>query len=75
MKPPTPRAGERLADQPQGRRPKPDEEGASLGIPALVLVDGLRPDPEDDAETDRSERGGVELPGTGPTALRPRVII
>jgi hypothetical protein len=39
-----------VADQPEHRGPQPDEEGAALGVPALVLIDGLGADPQPDAK-------------------------
>ena len=57
---------ERLARHPEHRRPQPHEQGAPLGVPALVLVDGLRPDPQDDAEGDRGQRDSLEMPAAEP---------
>jgi hypothetical protein len=36
---------ERVADQPDRRRPQADEQRAAFGVAALVLVDGLGSDP------------------------------
>ena len=53
---------QRLSHEPQRRRPEPDEQGTPLGVAALVLIEGLRADPERDAESDRSERERLEMP-------------
>jgi len=49
-----------VAEQPEHGRPQADEQGAPLGVPALLLGDGLRADPQRDAEDDPAERGAVE---------------
>src|SRR5581483_6837598 len=51
----------RVADLPEGGRPETDEQGAPFRVPALVLVDGLRSNPEADAQRNRAQREGVEL--------------
>src|SRR4051794_24932332 len=70
LSPPAPVAAlERVADQPEHRRPQADEQGAPLGVAALVLVDGLGADPQADAEGDARERGAVAVPVTEPGAM------
>src|SRR5919206_484346 len=61
---------ERVADEPEHRRPQPDEQRPALGVPALLLVDGLRPDPERDAEA--YARGGrrLQVPAAQPGAVK-----
>jgi hypothetical protein len=61
---------QRVADLPERGCPEPDEEGAPLGIAALVLVDGLGADPEADAEADGAERERVELRAAQPSAMQ-----
>jgi hypothetical protein len=53
---------QRLSHEPQRRRPEPDEQGTPLGVAALVLIEGLRADPERDAYRDRANRQGMEVP-------------
>src|SRR5581483_10956644 len=53
---------DRIADQPQHRWPQSDEQGAALRVSALVLVDGLGPDPEPDAQADRAKREQLCMP-------------
>jgi hypothetical protein len=57
--PPAPAASlvalDRIADEPEHRWPQPDEEGAPLRVAAHVLIDGLGPDPQADAQTDRAQ--------------------
>ena len=53
---------ERVADEPEHRRPQAHEQRSSLGVAPLVLVDGLGADPERDAESDARERGDVAVP-------------
>ena len=60
---------ERVADEPEHRRPQAHEQGAPLGVAALVLVDGLGADPQSDAEIDARERGCVVVPVTQPGAI------
>src|SRR5215218_9416193 len=55
---------DRIADQPEHRRPEPDEERTALGIATLLLVHRLGADPERDAQPDRAERDDVEVPST-----------
>src|SRR5215210_1539975 len=55
---------DRIAYQPEHRRPEPYEERTALGIAALLLVHCLRADPERDAQPDRAERDDVEMPST-----------
>src|SRR5581483_5108522 len=50
-----------VADLPERRSPQTDEERAPLRVSALVLIDGLRTDPEADAKAHRAERERVEL--------------
>src|SRR4051794_9370962 len=52
---------DRVADQPEHRRPQAYEQRPPLGVAALVLVDGLRPDPQADAQPDTGHRGAVEV--------------
>lgn len=52
---------QRVADLPEGGRPEADEEGTSLGVAALVLVDRLGADPEADTKGYRAERERVEV--------------
>ena len=61
--------GQRVADQPEHRRPLPDEQSAALRVAALILVYRLGPDPEDDAKSDRAERGNLHLPGAQSGAM------
>src|SRR4029078_7109934 len=53
---------DRVAYQPEHRRPEADEQRSPLGVSPLLLVDGLRADPERDAEVDRRERACLEVP-------------
>lgn len=53
-------ASEGVADQPEHGWPETDEEGAALGVAALVLADRLGASPEHDAEEDRDHREAVE---------------
>src|SRR4051794_17092438 len=52
----------RISDQPDHREPQPDEQRATLGVAALVLIDRLGPDPQADAEGDRAEREALHVP-------------
>src|SRR3954471_12690841 len=54
-------AAQRIADEPERRRPQPDEQGAALGVAALVLVDGLRADPQRDAQSDGAHRDELQV--------------
>ena len=56
------RGAKGVADQPQRRRPEADEQGAALCVAPLFLIDGLRPDPQGDAEAHGPERRAVQLP-------------
>jgi hypothetical protein len=62
-------AFERIAHQPQCRRPEAHEKSPSLSIAALRLIDGLSAKPENDAEGDCGDREGVQVPApdTDPT--------
>lgn len=51
---------ERVADEPEHRRPQAYEQGATFSVAPFFLVDGLRPYPERYAEHDRTKGGGVE---------------
>jgi hypothetical protein len=62
---------ERLADQVDRRRPEADEQGAAFRVSAFVLVHGLRPDPEDDAQADRAHRREVQVPPAHPDRMQP----
>ena len=53
---------DRVADEPEHRRPQPDEERAALGVAALVLVDGLGADPQPDAQARSSPARRVQVP-------------
>src|SRR4029450_9869789 len=53
---------ERVADQPEHGGPEADEQGPALGVVAVLLVDGLGPDPEAEAEGDRPERRRLQVP-------------
>jgi hypothetical protein len=53
---------EDVTDEPEHRRPQPDEEGAALSISSFVLIYGLRPDPQAYAQNDRAERGELHVP-------------
>jgi hypothetical protein len=53
---------ERISHEPQGRRPEANEQGAPLGVAALVLIDRLRANPEHHAERDGPERQEPEMP-------------
>ena len=63
-------ASERVADLPEGGCPEADEKGASFGVAAFILVDGLSADPEADAQADGSEREDVELRAAKTTAVQ-----
>src|SRR3954469_11999904 len=52
---------DRVADQPEHRRPQAHEQRPPLGVAALVLVDGLGPDPQADAQPDTGHGGAVEV--------------
>src|SRR5512132_3390764 len=52
---------EGVADQPEHRGPEADEQGPAFGVVAVVLVDGLGPDPEAEAEGDRAERRRLQV--------------
>src|SRR3954451_17917000 len=53
---------EGVADEPEHWWPESDEEGSPLCVATLLLVDGFRADPQGDAELDRSQRCGVQVP-------------
>jgi hypothetical protein len=53
---------ERIADEPQHRRPQPNEERAALGVSALALIVCLGPDPQADAQKYRPDRHQMQLP-------------
>src|SRR5919202_1274888 len=53
---------DRITDEPEHRRPQPDEQRPALRVAALVLIDGLGADPQADAQADRPEPDGVEVP-------------
>src|SRR5687768_7900860 len=57
---------DRVPDQPEHGRPQPDEQRAPLGVPALLLIDRFRTDPEGDAEPDGRERCHVQVPAAQP---------
>ena len=59
---------ERIAHQPQQRRPKAHEQRSAFRVSALALVMCLGPDPQDDAEEHGGQRGEVQVPTsqTGP---------
>lgn len=59
-------ARQRVSDQPDRGGPETDEQGATLGVPALVLINGLGANPEADAEADRAHREDVQMPGAQP---------
>ena len=52
-----------VSDQPEHHGPQPDEQRAPLGVAALVLVDGLGPDPQAEREADVGQRGAVQHGG------------
>src|SRR5680860_1056632 len=52
---------EAAPDEPEHRRPQAHEQGTSLGVAALVLVDGLGADPQRAADEDRSQRADVGM--------------
>ena len=58
---------DRVADQPEHRRPQAHEERPPLGVASLVLIDRLGPDPEADAQPDRGQRQRVQVPAPQPT--------
>jgi hypothetical protein len=53
---------ERLSHRPQRGRPQAREQCPALGVAALVLVERLGPDPQDDAEPHARDGGQVEVP-------------
>ena len=57
---------QRISDQPDGGRPQSYEQSAPLGIASLVLIDGLGPNPQSDAQADRAERQELQVPGPQP---------
>src|SRR4051812_39230701 len=61
---------QRVAHLPERRRPEPDEQGAPLGVAALVLIDRLRPDPKADAQSDGAERASVEVRAAETAAMQ-----
>jgi len=48
-----------VTNKPEGRGPQTNEQSATLGVPSLILIHCLRTDPETDAQTDRTHRGGM----------------
>src|SRR5680860_1142089 len=52
---------EAAPDEPEHGRPQTYEQGTSLGVAALVLVDGLGADPQRAADEDRSQRADVGM--------------
>ena len=54
---------ERVSDQPDRWRPQADEQRSALGVTALVLIDGLGADPQNDAQSDGTEREALHVPG------------
>jgi len=45
-------ASQAVADEPEHRRPEPDEQGSALSVSALVLTDRLSADPKAHAKPD-----------------------
>jgi len=58
-----------VADQPERRRPQADEQRAALGAAALVLADRLRPDPQADAQRDRTQGHELQVPAAQADAV------
>src|SRR6185437_2110426 len=58
---------QRVADEPEHRRPEADEQGPALSVATLVLVDGLGPDPQPDAQAYRPERRRVQVRAAHPS--------
>jgi hypothetical protein len=59
-----------VSHEPELRGPQSDEQRPPLGVPSLILIDGLGPDPEPDAQRDRSQRGDVEIPAAKTHAMK-----
>src|SRR5690349_24724978 len=62
-------ARQRVADQPDHRRPEADEQCPALGVAALVLIDRLGADPEADAQADAGHRRDLHLPRAQTAAI------
>jgi hypothetical protein len=61
---------QRLADQPEHRRPEANEEGSAFRVPPFVLADGLCANPEDDAKQDGPDREHIEVMTSRPQPAR-----
>jgi hypothetical protein len=60
---------ERLAEQPQQRRPKADEQSPAFGVTALTLIVGLGSDPEADTQGNGSRRTQMQVPASQADAM------
>src|SRR4051794_32729284 len=58
-----------VADEPEHRRPEPDEQRAALRVAACLLVDDLRADPQRQAQPDAAQRRAVKGPRRQADAL------
>jgi hypothetical protein len=63
---------QRIADQPEHRRPEADEEGSAFGVPPFVLADCLGANPEGDAKQDGADREHIEVMTSRPQPVRLR---
>jgi hypothetical protein len=61
---------QRIADQPEHRRPEADEEGSAFGVSPFVLADGLGANPEGDAKQDGTDREHMEVMTSRPQPAR-----
>ncbi len=60
---------ERLAEQPQQRRPKAHEQRPAFGVTALTLIVGLGSDPEADTQGNGRRRTQMQVPASQPDAM------
>ncbi len=61
-----------VADHPDSGGPQSDEQRTSFGIAAFVLIDGLRADPQRDAQSHRREREDLHVRVAQAGAVKPR---
>jgi hypothetical protein len=62
-------AFDRIADEPNGRWPQTDEQGATFGIPAFVLVNGLGANPQANAQSNGAHREQLQVPAAQARAV------
>jgi hypothetical protein len=50
-----------ITDQPEHRGPKTDKQRPPFSVTAFVLIDGLRADPQTDAQPHRAQRCQMQM--------------